>query len=116
MARKLRVGDRINCRDGSYCFGIKDGEYCSHISNINSDRDNLKIVSVGIAAKEKYIFQGNDTGQYCDILATDGHGDFWFLQSNTCKLIPQMHTIKLDGKEIEISDESFENLKKQLCG
>ena len=108
MARKLRVGDRVNVVDGSYAFGIKNGKYYGNISNNNRERYNLVVVNVGL-----------DVDTYCeetklDLLVTDGHGNFWFVLSNGCKLIPQMHKISIGDKEFEISDESYEAFKKQF--
>ena len=109
MARKLRVGDKVCCGDGSYSFGIRQGKYVDGISNTSGDRENLTV-----AALDLDITKGGLYPHPCDTLVTDGHGNFWFVLSECCLLLPEKHTITVDGKNIEISDESYENLKRQL--
>ncbi len=114
MTRELRVGDRVQCVDGSYAFGIKNGLWNEYaLTNQNNDRDNLKVLTMGLRVRRNHPGLSDDIG-YCDMLVTDSYGNYWFTRSDLCKLIPQMHTITIDGKTIEISDESYENFKRQL--
>lgn len=112
MARKLRVGDKVKCCDGSYSFGIKQGKWNWNISNTSGDRENLRVVKLGLVVGSRRDIL--DFDECCDMLVTDGHGNFWFVQSCLCRLIPETHTITIDGKDIELSDESYQNLKRQL--
>ena len=48
MARELKVGDRVRCCDGSYIFGIRSGAFSTFISNVNGDRDDLRVIAVGL--------------------------------------------------------------------
>ena len=41
-------------------------------------------------------------------------GIVWFVKSNCVRIIESKHKIIIAGKTIELSHESFENLKKQL--
>ena len=111
MARELKVGDRVRCCDGSYIFGIRSGAFSTFISNVNGDRDDLRVIAVGLR-----IDNQNEPGwrKMLDVLVTDDAGNYWFMPSEFCKLLPKMHTITIDNKDIEISDESFESLKRQL--
>ena len=47
----------------------------------------------------------------CDVLVA-GNGGFWFVPSS--QLCLHAHTITIDGKDIELSEQSFQELKKQL--
>ena len=116
---KLKVNDIVNMEDGSYCFGIREGEFVTDCSNGYSrrpdERQKLRVVTVGI--NEVAVKSGIRDKQYDeipDILVTNDKGDFWFTQSCFVKLVS--HSIEIDGKRIELSEQSFENLKKQLLG
>ncbi len=109
MSIELKVGDIVDIHDGSYSFGIRNGVYdigtvCGTHRRIIQNR--LKVM------KDAY---GSKNGEYCticDLFVTDDKGGFWFTRSKYAVL--HTHVIVIDGKNIEISHESFENLKKQL--
>ena len=112
--RDLKVGDRVDMHDGSFVFGICDGEYSTYCSSFNSDRDGLTVVKTGLRTIENVKYVDNKVSHICDILVKNNHGNYWFVASSQCRL--SCHTIEIDGKTIELSGASFEALKKQLCG
>ncbi len=114
MVRELRVGDRVRCVDGSWSFGISNGRW-DRLGMCNSNKacNDLLVLATGLNVKRADPSLP-DGDSFCDIMVTDGLGNYWFLLERLCRLLPEMHTITIDGKDIEISDESFENLKRQL--
>lgn len=112
--RELKVGDKVDMHDGSYCFGINNGRYVTNCPVGTGDRQGLEVVEIELDTMEKA--NGNRSGPYtsvCDILVTNNKGGFWFTQSRLASLCK--HTITIDGKDINVSAESYENLKRTLC-
>lgn len=114
--RELRVGDKVDVHDSSYCFGVRNDKYSTHISNFNDSRKGLIVIKTGLEVME---YPGGETsGVYSkvnDILATDGDGGYWFIQSRFVRLCTPDHTISFDGSEpVTISDQSYQALKKSL--
>lgn len=112
----LKVGDVVNMRDGSWSFGIKNGNYSSYCpSNKVGDRKNLRIVETGLDTMKHS--GDNRSGEYCaicDILVTNDNGGFWFTQSRFLTLVNKKHIIVIDGKEVEIDDKTFQAIKKAM--
>jgi hypothetical protein len=109
---KIRKGDRINVTDGSWVFGVCDGEYQNGISNGGNNRDHLLVVSDGLQVSNNGTGDGMKDDP-CQVLATNGNGDFWFVPEKHCRLVDK-HRITIDGKDIDLSEESFNELKRQL--
>ena len=112
--RNFKVGDKIEMFDGSYAFGIKDGMY--DVLSYCQSKGPFTIIRVNLSTLG-FTVRPNKSGRFdrtADILITDNNGGFWFVPSRFARLISPMHTITIAGKDIEISDESYRNLKKQL--
>ena len=112
--RDLKVGDRVNMFDGSYAFGINKGQYSDDCSCFNDDRNGLTILEIDLRVTENAY--GKISGEYttvCDILVTNGNGGFWFTRSRFLRLC-NGYTITIDGKEITISEKSYQELKRSL--
>ncbi len=116
---KFKEGDKVNIRDGSYVFGIQDGEYKNHCSNFGGSRNNLTVVKTGLYVVKlknyEHSEQNHLSGEFSavsDLLVTDNKGSFWFTQSRFCK--PAEHHIVIDGKSITLSHKSFLALREQL--
>lgn len=105
--KKLRVGDRVEFRDNSYAFGVHNGKGVMHIDLVHESP--LKVATIDLRVTRN----GESEYGMCDIMVK-GQNGFYFAKSAYARLIPPMHTITIDDKDIEISDESFENLKRQL--
>ncbi len=108
--KELKVEDRITIRDNSYCFGIEHGCYSTCCSG-----RTLRVIKTYLATMKKaYGSRGGEYTQINDLLVTDDAGNFWFTQSRFAESIERKHTIDIDGKQVVLSHQSFENLKKQL--
>ena len=111
----MKIGDKINVRDGSYGFGIRNGEVIQYLNNMDDSRKNLTIVKTGL-----YVMSDADEprhGAYSrvnDLLVTDGNGNFWFTQSRLCELVDKEIKVKYicNGVDVtgSISDETKRNL------
>ena len=120
---KFKKGDKVNIRDGSYIFGIKDGGYSAYCGSGDDSRRNLIVVETGLSVVElkskdsRYGTSVHLSGPYSainDLLITDNNGSFWFTQSRFCDHAESNHTIIIDGKIIILSHKSFLALKEQL--
>lgn len=111
----LKVGDTVKIFDGSYAFGVKDGDYdrlnsCSQKGPFTVIAVNLKTT---IDADLRMSYTYNHQPAIADILIGDNDGGFWFVPS--CMTEPVQHTITFDnGKAIKISKKSYNALKNQL--
>ena len=112
----LKAGDKITITDGSYAFGIKDGEYIESLRHRNGEQFTVVQVSLTVARRSHVDWEElGHKGTIADILITDNYDGFWFMSSQRAKLISPTHTLSFDGgNTIEISDESFQALKKQF--
>lgn len=111
---KLKVGDRVEITDWSYAFGIKDGKFNEHFYSHPAGGKPLIVVKVDLKVTGN-ANQRMSSGKLVitDLLITDNDGNFWFVTSFLTERIS--HTVTFDGGEvIEISDESFEALKRTL--
>ncbi len=111
----LKVGDRIRMFDGSYAFGIKNGRYSLlHFPEI---KQIFTVVEINLLTARRSEVEREELGHpvtVADILITDSMEGFWFVPSRFAKRIPPKNTITIDGNSVEISDESFEALRKQF--
>ena len=111
----MNVGDRVNVFDVSWSFGIYNGQY-RHRIPLGNIRKNLVVVKTGLSImKNPY---GKTTGEYReqnDLLVTDKHGNFWFIQSRFCELVNKEIEVRYycDGKDVtdSISDETKKDLR-----
>ncbi|HDY88531.1 MAG TPA: hypothetical protein ENH82_10540 [bacterium] len=105
----LKIGDKVDLVDGRYAFGIKGGEFTNSCNKY--ERNGLTILATGLRVLKDYCWEANH--ETCsDVLVTNGQGDYWFTRMEYLR--PCKRIIVIDGQTIEISDESFENLKRQL--
>lgn len=107
----LKAGDKVDMFDRSWAFGIENGEYTSYVP-----MKNLIIVQINLNVMEDA--SGQNSGQFsevCDLLVTNGIGDFYFVPSRFCKPVNKKIEIRYfsDGKDMtdQISDETKRNLK-----
>ena len=101
----MKAGDEVRIHDDSYSFGIYEGEYSESVP-LDSP---LRVKAIGVATRREALCNG--PGERCNVLVTDKKGNYWFVPS---RFIVAGHTITIDGKDIEISHESYLNMKKQL--
>ena len=111
----LKAGDKIRMTDVSYSFGVKDGEYNQLLQ---SERKRLfTVVKTNLLVARKSAVNFEKLGKpstIADTLITDNNCGFWFVQSKGIKQIPPEHTIIIDGKAVNISDEAYQSLKKAM--
>lgn len=103
--RELKVGDVVVITDQSWSFGIKNGDYTTYLRGQNGIK-RFVVKRTGLSVRHR--------NESCDVLLSDGDGVYWFAPDKFVKLVEPVHTITIDGKDIELSDESYRNLKKQL--
>lgn len=117
---KFKKGDKVDIRDGSYTFGIKNGEYISHCSGFDGSRNNLMVVEIGLSVLKLNDYKWNEQNGFSgisvvnDLLVTDNNGSFWFTQSRFCDPTEPNHTIVIDDKTVILSHKSFLALREQL--
>ena len=111
--KMLKAGDKIRMTDGSWAFGVKDGEYVE--LEYCQSKGPFTVVKTGLQVLGNT--NNHTSGQFnatADIFITDNDGGFWFVPSRFAKRMPT-HTITFDnGSAIVISDESFEALRKDI--
>lgn len=110
----MKIGDKVTMRDGSYSFGIQDGQYGS-IHGI--DERVLAIVQTGLHVMRDY--RGRTSGTFntiCDLLITDGEGNFFFAQSRSVEPVAKKIEVRYycEGDDVtnRISDETKRNLRR----
>ena len=114
--RKLQVGDVVNMHDGSYCFGTQYNSFTKECDCRNGDRKGLVIIGTGLNVMDLDEERFTPDNITCNTLVTNRKGGFWFTQERFVKLVtPVRHTISVDGgKEVELSDESYQNITNQI--
>ena len=104
----MKKGDVVQASQSSFSFGMANGDY----SNTVPIYTPLAVVALDKSTRRDCYISRNDPECICDALVTDEKGNFWFVPSRY--LVPKLHTITIAGKDIEISHESYLNMKKQL--
>lgn len=113
---QMKKGDKVNVKDGSYGFGIQNGQYCTWLNNQDNSRKNLTVVETGLSVmKQAGKISYGEFRQQNDLLVTDEQGNFWFAQSRFCELVNKEIEVRYfcDGADItdSVSDETKRNLK-----
>ena len=116
---KFKKGDKVNIHDGSYCFGIQNGEYSGNCNHQDGSRKNLTVVKTNlrVVCLGSTSWPNELSGRFTavdDLLVTNNNGSFWFTQSRFCNLIEPTHHIVIDGHGIVLSHKSFLALKEQF--
>ncbi len=109
----FNVRDQIEVYDGSWSFGIVDGK----ISSLTFTKDKAPYTVVNTGLNVMRHSEGTRKGIFeekCDLLVKDKEGNFWFVQSRLSEKYVETHPIIIDGKTINISEESYQSLKKAL--
>ena len=128
----FKVGDRVRRTQGDW-LGMNTGDIGTiteilhddtlHFNEFTGGHDeknfelvwtpkNGEFVYVGcLDNKEKRMFLAMDAGRYVCKAYRWGHA---YNSYDTVREIKPTRTITIDGKDIEISQESFDELKKQL--
>jgi hypothetical protein len=106
----MNVGDKVNINDGSWGFGVRDGQYC-HSTSCGNNRKNLTVVAVGLyAMKDNTDNRHGEFSAVNDIAVTDGHGSVWFTQSRFCELVDREIEVRYfrNGEDVTgfIADEA----------
>ncbi|HEB27934.1 MAG TPA: hypothetical protein ENI05_09200 [Porticoccus sp.] len=109
----MKKGDLVTICDGSWTASVVDGKLI-HESLVYGHNAGKRCVvietgcSFPLVGDQPFKFRNDTVVQQCE------SGKVVFIYSRFLKSIPQMHTIIIDGKAIELSHESFLNLKEQL--
>ena len=113
---KIKINDKVDVIDGSWCFGICSGQFKSSVSRTH--RKNLLVVQTGLSVMRdsKMDDHGGKFDASCDLLLTDGEGNFWFAPTDGCEKFDKKIEVRYfcDSKDVtdEISDETKKNLSK----
>jgi len=102
----IKVGDRVDVFDAPYVFGVCNGKYTHKCQG--AFQKNLLVIATGLSLRRV----GGSSYFIANTLLTDSMGNYWFVHRTDCRLVN--HIIVIDGKKIEISHESWENLRTQL--
>ena len=111
--QKLQVGDMITIQDFSYTGRIGSDGQMTHRGNLEPNcYQQFKVLIIGCKIPT-YIFMGEwrvaDT-----VVIGQKDGTVWFVHSDLVRQVLPKHILVIDGKIIELSHESFLNLKKQF--
>ena len=110
----FNVGDQIRVYDGSWSFGIVEGK----IANMCFTKSYAPCIVVNNNLCVMKNGEGTRRGRFeekCDLLVVDKNGNFWFTQSRLSEKYVLIHSIIVDDKTVNISNELYQALKKAIC-
>jgi hypothetical protein len=102
----IKVGDTVTYSDNSYAFGCGVTEWGGLLHGV-IEAGKLTVIGIGFK-----VVRNVNHGKPCDLMLKDKDGVIWFAPSFLAK--PKCRAINIDGKEIRLSEESFQELKRQL--
>ena len=88
--RKFEIGDKIDVRDGSWSFGVANGKYANHVAY--EYRKGLTVIQSELCVQRKSICHSSEN---CDLLVTDGDGNYFFVPSDLCELVDKKNRGKV---------------------
>ena len=116
---KIQKGDLVTVEDWSYSRFIINGRLFSHAEadvhyKLDKETHQFKVIDVNIIT-HPVGYQHDKLGE-CNntIIQSMETGIVGFIEERFLQLVTK-HQIVIDGKTIEISHESYVNLKKQLA-
>ncbi len=117
---RVKVGDEVILREMSYAFGIANGFYTQGYRGIFHKKQKFTVIACDLHVARKTLCGAfGEHGEVCDLLITDGDGNYLFAVSKFINPVnPEpTHTVAFDGNEpVELSDKSFKALKEALGG
>jgi len=115
----IKKGDTVTIRDASYMRGIRDGKLVAprHLDLSIIMRLQYTVVETGCAFPFVDDIQTKEYQNDTILVGIEGDmtGKVLFICSQLLVIKDRTHTIYIDNKRIEVSHESFLNLKKQLA-
>ena len=109
----IRKNDVVIVQDFSYSTGVEGGELNKGFHAFHPDcNDKFVVAETGCVFPRTSTHPGtnhNDT-----VIQSNDSGLVVFIEARFLKVVGPVHTIVIDGKTIELSHESYENLKEQL--
>ncbi len=106
----FKIGEKIEIVDSSYGFAIYGDEFEMHVP-INM-KSNITVIATGLAVNK----HGDSWDEACDLMVTDGNGNYAFAQSRLCKSVGKQIEVRYfcNGKDVtdDISGETKRNLKR----
>lgn len=111
--KKMKKGDVVTIRDSSWSRCVKGGELSSGCHDRGGKHVVIEIDCTFPLGSSNVLYskQPDSYRNNTVIQALDSKG-VSFIHSGFLRL--ETHRIVIDGKTIELSNESFENLKQQL--
>ena len=106
----MKAGDKVIVRDCSYSHKVVNGS----LQRVQAwaKGPQFTVVAVRCYFPNPHRFQIEDGHYNNTVIQKDDSGEVVFIEERF--LIPVKHTIRIDGKDIEISNESFQELKRTL--
>ena len=105
----MKKGDVVTVYDYSWATAVCNGEL------IRDFQRRIKYTVVQCGCTFPYTSDTQSAKWVNDTVIQDiESGMVVFIHNSFLRLVPQTHIIIIDGKTIELSHESFKNLKEQL--
>ena len=114
----MKNGDTVKITDGSYIQEItKDGLVCVCLNCGESKGLQYKVISTNCKFPKIAVYQEDENISDMIICGIEGcvKDRFFVVCHRFLKCVDLTHIITIDGKDIEISDESYQNLKESLA-
>ena len=112
---EFKKGDKVNIVDGSYSFGYDGKE--KRFERFGCGGNTGKTFTVEStdhrAMRDIHEDRGGQYTAVCDTLVSCDDGSFYYTQQRFLR--PAKRVIVIDERRIEISQESFDSLKRQLA-
>jgi hypothetical protein len=109
---KMKKGDLVVIDDLSYSRMVKDGKLVSPPTNFLRRHINKKFIIVEIGCRFPKTSQWSDVDCNNTVIQAINTDEVVFIEERF--LVPAKHQITIDGKTIEVSHESYLELKKSL--
>lgn len=104
----FKIGDKIEITDGSYAFAIYNGKFEKHLP-VNM-KSNITVATINLAVEK----HGDTFSEGCDLMVTDGDGNYAFTQSRLCKSVETQIEIRYFCNGEDVTDAISEETKSNL--
>jgi len=111
---KFEKGDKVTIHDFSYAVVIDDGKFRDLSSNGPDSRGIFTVVETCCKTplRRRQNWRSNHPDGNDTIIQSDKSGRVVLIENRF--LAPALHQITIDGRTVEISHESYTNLRRSL--